>query len=68
MAIQIGNSSRPLGDHGSEDKMGMSQTFGSVLDEMVSAEYSGTELGPWGFLTTDSKQLMAELSRDNCVC
>jgi inosose dehydratase len=41
------------------------QTFGSVLDEMVSAGYAGTELGPWDFLPTDPRQLTSELSRRN---
>jgi inosose dehydratase len=41
------------------------QTFDSVLDEMISAGYNGTELGPWGFLPTDAKRLKAELSRRN---
>ncbi len=41
------------------------QTFGSVLDEMVSAGYAGTELGPWDFLPTDPRQLASELSRRN---
>ena len=47
---------------------GRTKTFDSVLDEMVSAGYSGTELGPWGFLPTDPKRLMAELSpRNMCL-
>jgi inosose dehydratase len=46
-------------------KWGQTQTADSVLDEMVSAGYSGTELGPWGFFPTDAKDLRAELSRRN---
>jgi inosose dehydratase len=46
-----------------ETKWGQTQTMGSVLDEMVSAGYSGTELGPWGFLPTNPRDLKAELSR-----
>lgn len=41
------------------------QTFNSVLDEMVSAGYQGTELGPWGFLPIDPKRLNSELSDRN---
>ena len=48
-----------------ETSWGRTQTFESVLDEMVSAGYTGTELGPWGFLPTQSERLTAELSRRN---
>lgn len=44
---------------------GRTQTFDSVLDEMASAGYDRTELGPWGFLPTDPKRLITELSRRN---
>ena len=36
-----------------------------VLDEMVQAGYTGTELGPYGFLPTDSKELKRELGKRN---
>ncbi|HTX39802.1 MAG TPA: TIM barrel protein [Bryobacteraceae bacterium] len=39
------------------------QTYGEVLDEMVKAGYSGTELGPYGFLPTDSEELKRELGK-----
>ncbi len=32
-----------------------------VLDEMAQAGYSGTELGPWGYLPTDAGELRALL-------
>lgn len=41
------------------------QTYAEVLDEMVQAGYSGTELGPYGFLPTDPAQLRAELQKRN---
>jgi inosose dehydratase len=41
------------------------QTYQTMLDEMVSAGYSGTELGPYGFLPTDARVLEAELSARN---
>jgi len=41
---------------------GEQQPFGSVLDEMQQAGYSGTELGPYDYFPTDSEQLTAELS------
>ncbi len=34
-----------------------------VLDEMATAGYGGTELGPWGYLPDDVTQLRAELDR-----
>ena len=41
------------------------QSYGEVLDEMVQAGYTGTELGPYGFLPTDSKELKRELAKRN---
>jgi inosose dehydratase len=39
------------------------QTYGEVLDEMVQAGYTGTELGPYGFLPTDPDELHGELAK-----
>src|SRR5947207_15793829 len=39
------------------------KSYGEVLDEMVQAGYAGTELGPYGFLPTDPKQLKSELAK-----
>jgi inosose dehydratase len=41
------------------------QSYQAMLDEMVSAGYTGTELGPYGFLPTDAKVLQGELARRN---
>src|SRR5579862_6036725 len=41
---------------------GGQKPFGEVLDEIRRAGYDGTELGPYGFLPTDSKVLNAELA------
>jgi len=38
------------------------KSYSEVLDEMVQAGYAGTELGPYGFLPTDPKQLKGELA------
>jgi inosose dehydratase len=38
------------------------QSYQKMLDEMVLAGYTGTELGPYGFLPTDAKLLQDELS------
>lgn len=37
--------------------------FSQVLNEMKEAGYAGTELGDWGFMPTDPKQLRAELDQ-----
>lgn len=36
--------------------------YGKVLDEIAAAGYAGTELGPFGYFPTDSKELSAALS------
>jgi inosose dehydratase len=38
------------------------QSYQKMLDEMVIAGYTGTELGPYGFLPTDPKLLETELT------
>ena len=37
--------------------------FGRMLDELVEAGYTGTELGDWGFMPTDPAALRTELDR-----
>ena len=63
MPIRIGTAPVSWGIMEIETTWGRTQTFDSVLDEMVSAGYRGTELGPWSFFPTDPKRLMTELSR-----
>src|SRR5260370_17325606 len=41
------------------------KSYGEVLDEMVQAGYTGTELGPYGFLPTDAAELKSELRKRN---
>jgi inosose dehydratase len=41
------------------------QSYQTMLDEMVSAGYTGTELGPYGFLPTDANVLAPELAQRN---
>jgi inosose dehydratase len=65
MAIRIGTAPVSWGIMEVETSWDRRQTYQSVLDEMVSAGYEGTELGPWEFLPTDPKQLTAELARRN---
>ncbi|MBS0417940.1 MAG: TIM barrel protein [Proteobacteria bacterium] len=39
------------------------QSYESMLDQMVEAGYSGTELGPYGFFPTDPEALRAQLDK-----
>lgn len=39
------------------------QSYQKMLDEMVTAGYTGTELGPYGFYPTDAKVLGPELQK-----
>src|SRR3984893_14650345 len=41
------------------------QSYEKMLDEMVSAGYTGTELGPYGFFPTDAKILQPQLDKRN---
>jgi inosose dehydratase len=42
---------------------GGQKSYGEVLDEMVQAGYTGTELGPYGFLPTDPSELKCALAK-----
>ena len=39
------------------------QSYEKMLDEMVQAGYSGSELGPYGFFPTDPKILEPQLEK-----
>jgi inosose dehydratase len=39
------------------------QSYEKMMDEMVEAGYTGTELGPYGFFPTDAKVLQPELEK-----
>ncbi len=41
------------------------QSYETMLDEMVAAGYTGTELGPYGFFPTDAQVLKHQLSKRN---
>lgn len=45
-----------------EDERGATIGYVQVLDEMSAAGYLGTELGDWGFMPTEPKQLRRELA------
>jgi inosose dehydratase len=59
--IHIGNA--PC-SWGTIEGMGTSPIgYAQMLDELVAAGYTGTELGDWGFMPTDPASLKHELSR-----
>src|SRR5579863_5763136 len=41
------------------------QSYETMLDEMVTAGYTGTELGPYGFFPTEPKVLKEQLRKRN---
>src|SRR6266849_8918897 len=41
------------------------QSYEKMLDEMVEAGYTGSELGPYGFFPTDAKILQPQLEKRN---
>ena len=43
------------------DLAGEAPGYAQVLNEMVETGYAGTELGDWGFMPTDPKQLSQEI-------
>jgi inosose dehydratase len=43
------------------DLEGQAPAYVQVLDEIVETGYAGTELGDWGFMPTDPKQLSREI-------
>lgn len=65
MSIQVGTAPVSWGIMEVNTKWGHTQSPDSVLNEMVSAGYSGTELGPWGFFPTEAKGLIGQLSPRN---
>jgi inosose dehydratase len=47
------------------DLKGETDGYPKVLDEMIQSGYSGTELGDWGFMPTDSLELKKALDNRN---
>jgi inosose dehydratase len=43
------------------DGMERCAPFAQVLDELAGADYTGTELGDWGFMPTEAERLRSEL-------
>jgi inosose dehydratase len=49
------------------DLEGEAPGYAQVLDEIAETGYAGTELGDWGFMPTDPKQLSDEIHGRNLV-
>jgi inosose dehydratase len=47
------------------DLEGKALGYEQVLDEMAETGYAGTELGDWGFMPTDPKELHDEIAKRN---
>jgi len=61
MGIKIGTAPVSWGIMEVEGWSGQ-QSYREVLDEMVAAGYTGTELGPYGYLPTEPERVTEELS------
>ncbi|MFK7804854.1 MAG: TIM barrel protein [Anaerolineae bacterium] len=61
--IQIANA--PCSWGVIENTEGERKTYLDVLNEMSAAGYAGTELGDWGFMSTDPKVLIPQLEDRN---
>ncbi len=63
--IHVGNAPCSWGNLEFEGLGENKLTYGRMLDELVEAGYTGTELGDWGFMPTEPAVLRDELSRRN---
>ena len=61
--IRIGNAPCSWGSLEFEGLAGEPIGYQQMLDELVAAGYSGTELGDWGYMPTEPAVLRAELAR-----
>lgn len=62
LLLQIANAPCSWGVLEFEEQAAAGYDYSRVLDEMRDAGYAGTELGDWGFMPTDPKQLRDELA------
>jgi inosose dehydratase len=66
-ALRIGNAPCSWGTLEFEETQGQQIGFGQMLDELVETGYTGTELGDWGFMPTETEALRAELAKRKLV-
>ena len=65
--LLVGNAPCSWGTLEFEETKGAQIPFGVMLDELVEAGYTGTELGDWGYMPTDPASLKLELARRGLV-
>ena len=51
--LMVGNAPCSWGTLEFDEAKGEQIQFGRMLDELVEAGYTGTELGDWGYMPTD---------------
>lgn len=61
--FRVGNAPCSWGTLEFEEARGKQIGFARMLDELVEAGYTGSELGDWGYMPTDPEVLRAELKR-----
>jgi inosose dehydratase len=64
--LLVGNAPCSWGTLEHQDQS-QSIPFNQMLDELVETGYTGTELGDWGYMPTDSVRLSEELARRGVV-
>src|SRR5258706_9926569 len=65
--LRVGNAPCSWGTLEFKEVKGVQVDFRVMLDELVEAGYTGTELGDWGYMPTDPEVLIAELRKRNLV-
>jgi inosose dehydratase len=61
--LRVGNAPCSWGTLEFEGTQGGQVDYARMLDELVEAGYTGTELGDWGYMPTDPGQLRGEMDR-----
>jgi len=62
-AFRVGNAPCSWGTLEFDQAKGEQITFDRMLNELVETGYTGTELGDWGYMPTESAALASELKR-----
>jgi inosose dehydratase len=65
--LQVGNAPCSWGTLEFDEAQGEQIPFHRMLDELVGAGYTGTELGDWGYMPTHPDALRAELEKRSLV-
>ena len=65
--FRVGNAPCSWGSLEFEGTGGEAIGYRQMLDELAATGYTGTELGDWGYMSTDPAQLRAELDARGLV-